>query len=126
MAAMAVRVMSDQSRAWPCTTSDQTGLPRRDPGGTGQGLLVQALVWQNMQRAWEPMKATNGAARCLAFNSERRYLLRAHNPADAADVRDPLDHQLLVRQRHPGLRTPASRAMIAIVILPPHTLSALR
>ena len=46
----------------PETTSDETGLTRREPNGAGRDLLAQALARENMQRAWKRVKANKGAA----------------------------------------------------------------
>jgi hypothetical protein len=42
--------------------SDEAHLTRRDTGNAGQALLEQALARENMQRAWERVKANKGAA----------------------------------------------------------------
>src|SRR6185437_3654304 len=41
---------------------DEAGRPRHDTGGTGPGLLVAALARENLQRAWQRVKANKGAA----------------------------------------------------------------
>lgn len=46
----------------PTVTSDETGLPRREPEGAGRSLLEQAFARENMQRAWKRVKANKGAA----------------------------------------------------------------
>jgi group II intron reverse transcriptase/maturase len=43
-------------------TSDETRLPRQEAEGAGQGLLMQVLARENMQRAWKRVKANKGAA----------------------------------------------------------------
>jgi RNA-directed DNA polymerase len=43
-------------------SSDEARLPRHEAVNTGQGLLMQALARENMQRAWKRVKANKGAA----------------------------------------------------------------
>ncbi len=51
-----------KGEALPDVTSDETGLPRREPEGAGRGLLEQVFARENMQRAWKRVKANKGAA----------------------------------------------------------------
>jgi len=62
MPAPAGRVAEWEGEALPDATSDETGLPRREPEGAGRGLLEQALARENMQQAWKRVKANKGAA----------------------------------------------------------------
>src|SRR6056297_2953550 len=62
MPASAGRVVKGQGEALSRGASDETGLPRQEPEGTGRDLLVQALAKENMQRAWKRVKANKGAA----------------------------------------------------------------
>ena len=62
MPAVAGRVAVRRGEASSQASSDETGFPRQEPEGAGQGLLRQALARENMQRAWKRVKANKGAA----------------------------------------------------------------
>jgi len=62
MPASAGRVATREGEALPAVTSDETGLPRREPEGAGRNLLEQAFARENMQRALKRVKANKGSA----------------------------------------------------------------
>ncbi len=62
MSAQAERVAVRRGEASSQASSDETRLPRQEPGDAGRGLLAQVLARENMQRAWKRVKANKGAA----------------------------------------------------------------
>jgi RNA-directed DNA polymerase len=62
MPAQAGRVAVRRGEASSKAISDETRFPRQELEGTGSDLLAQALVSENMHRAWKRVKANKGAA----------------------------------------------------------------
>ncbi|WP_342116448.1 group II intron reverse transcriptase/maturase [Pseudoduganella sp. OTU4001] len=62
MPASAGRDAARRGEASSCVASDEAQSPHHDRENVGQGLLMQALARENMQRAWKRVKANKGAA----------------------------------------------------------------
>ncbi len=62
MPATAGRVTARDGEAVSRGVSDEAPCTRHDTESAGQGLLSQALARENMQHAWERVKANKGAA----------------------------------------------------------------
>jgi group II intron reverse transcriptase/maturase len=79
MSAQAERVAVRRGEASSQASSDETRLPRQEPGGAGRGLLAQVLAKENMQRAWKRVKANKGAAGVdgMDIGETGRYLVTA-------------------------------------------------
>ena len=79
MPASAGRVAQRRGEASSEAASDETLPPPHDTTSAGQGLLLQVLARENMQRAWKRVKANKGAAGVDGMDIAQtgRYLVTA-------------------------------------------------
>ena len=79
MPASAGRVAERRGEASSKAASDETPPPPHDTTSAGQGLLLQVLARENMQRAWKRVKANKGVAGVDGMDIAQtgRYLVTA-------------------------------------------------
>ena len=79
MSASAERVAVRRGETSSQAVSDETPVTQHETGDAGQGLLMQVLARENMQRAWKRVKANKGAAGVDGMDIAQtgRYLVTA-------------------------------------------------